>query len=1117
MNFEATFAPNLDPNAGLTYNSRTPAFSKSSATVPTVWSDTATKIIMDKYFRRAEVPHSTVKIAEEGVPEWLQRSIPSPATTFGGETDARQVFHRLAGCWTYWGWISGMFGNEENDAKAYYADMYSMLANQVGAPNSPQWFNTGLYWAYGIKGPAQGHYYVDHKTGELLKSEDAYSRPAPHACFIQSISDNLVNEGGIFDFITREARIFKFGAGSGANFSALRGTGEKLSGGGTSSGLMSFLRIGDRAAGAIKSGGTTRRAAKMVTLDLDHPDIEEFVMWKVREEGKVADLVAGSQLRSKHLNAILTAAHDKTVAEADRFNPAKNTGLKTALREAKKSSIPGGSVAQVLALAQQGIMSIDVPTFDTGWQSEAYESVSGQNSNNSVRAPDDYMNRVEKNADWNLTARTNGEVVKTIKATDLWDKIALAAWQCADPGIQYDTTYNDWHTCPEDGRINATNPCSEYAFLDDTACNLASINLVKFLLPDGKFDVDKFIKACRLWTTTLEISVTMSQLPAKIVAQRTFDYRTLGLGYANIGTLLMRMGLPYDSHEGRNRTAAITAIMHGVANLTSAKMAGELGPFKRYDANKEHMMRVMRNHHRAAYGKTSDYEQLSIKPVVYQPNSENDYLWTTARNIWDSVLEVGSITGFRNAQTTVIAPTGTIGLVMDCDTTGIEPDFSLMKYKSLAGGGSLKIVNQSVPVALRTLGYSEEKITAIETYALGTGKFNEEDKSLYLSKNITLEQVNALEESVAHTISLDMALAILKIKASDIGDKTIIENISDRVWGTMMVEGAPDLKEEHVAIFDCANKCGHKGTRYISAKGHIDMMAAAQPFLSGSISKTVNLPNSATIDEMKEAYMYSWKVGVKAVALYRDGSKLSQPLSSTFDVDIEEIADLPTAAKALAVAEVMLRMGQKRKLPSKRQGYTQKIAIGGHEMYLRTGVYEDGTLGEIFLDMAKEGSAFRALMNNFAIAISTGLQYGVPLEVFIEKFVNTKFEPNGPVVEHDNIKMATSLLDVIFRDLAINYLGRNDLANIPPVTEVSATDVSIGRTLVQSPKSVNVLVHTNGKISSNVLATQGYNDSEVSKLKGYTGDMCTHCNSFKMIRNGTCTKCDECGETSGCS
>ena len=1121
MNIEATFAPNLDPHAGLDYAARQVGYGdkKKTITVSTSWSDTASSILESKYFRRAQVPSQTVRIAEENLPEWLQRSVPAEGATFGTETDARQVFHRLAGCWTYWGWVSGMF-TDEAAAKAYYADMLAILANQIGAPNSPQWFNTGLFWAYGITGPAQGHYYVDHKSGELLKSPDAYSRPAPHACFINGIADNLIGEAGIMDSLTREALIFKFGAGSGMNFSSLRGTGEKLSGGGTSSGLMSFLKVFDRAAGAIKSGGTTRRAAKMVVLNVDHPDIEEFVTWKSREEGKVADLVAGSMIRELRLNAILRAAHDPAVAEADRFDVSKNAGLKAAIKDAKKSFIPGGAVGQVIALAQQGITSIEIPVFDTSWTSEAYESVSGQNSNNSVRVTDEFMHAVRENKEWNLKARTNGETVKTINAKNLWDKIALAAWLSADPGMQFDTTYNDWHTCPADGRINATNPCSEYAFLDDTACNLASINLVKFLLPSGKFDAVKFAEACRLWTLTLEISVTMSQLPAKTVAQRTFDYRTLGLGFANIGTLLMRMGLPYDSEEGRNRAAAITAIMHGVANLTSAEIAGEVGPFARYEANKEHMLRVMRNHRRAAFGHADGYESVSIKPVVYQPNESNQYLWDLARTTWDDVLLRGGQNGFRNAQVTVVAPTGTIGLVMDCDTTGIEPDFSLMKYKTLAGGGSLKIINQSVPQALQNLGYSAQQITDIVTYAQGTGKFTPEITAELNALGVSQEKIDLIESTVGFTINLNMAASQQQV---DLGALSMsaerIEQISDIVWGTMMIEGAPGIKAEHLAVFDCANKCGFKGTRFISAKGHIDMMAATQPFLSGSISKTVNLPNSATIDEIAEAYSYSWSVGVKAVAVYRDGSKLSQPLSSNFDVDVEEISDMPLAAKAVAVAEGILRMGQKRKMPKRAGGYRQKFSIGGHDVFMHTGEYEDGTPGEIFLSMSKEGAAFRALMNSFAIAISMGLQYGVPLEAYVEAFVGTKFEPNGPVVGHDNVKMATSLLDAIFKDLAISYLGRNDLAQ-GPLREAydDPTETSQETSPIQGVRPLSVGAGLNGKTSTNgKTATVVYTASEFAKAKGYEGDPCRQCGEFKMVKNGTCTKCEACGETSGCS
>ncbi|MDX1781289.1 MAG: adenosylcobalamin-dependent ribonucleoside-diphosphate reductase, partial [Thalassovita sp.] len=689
--------------------------------VPARWSQVASDVIAQKYFRKAGVPSELKKVREKDVPEFLWRSVPaSQDVELGGETSSKQVFDRLAGAWAYWGWKGGYFSTEE-DARAYYDEMRFMLATQRAAPNSPQWFNTGLHWAYGIDGPGQGHHYVDYKTGKLVKSKSSYEHPQPHACFIQSVSDDLVNEGGIMDLWVREARLFKYGSGTGTNFSSLRAEGEALSGGGKSSGLMGFLKIGDRAAGAIKSGGTTRRAAKMVICDVDHPDIEEFINWKVKEEQKVASIVAGSKIHEEKLNAIFGAIREWDGSGEDAVDPNKNPALKTAIRGAKKVSIPETYIKRVLDYARQGYGSIEFPTYDTDWDSEAYASVSGQNSNNSVRVTDAFLKAVENDGDWELLRRTDGAVAKTIKARDLWEDIGHAAWACADPGIQFHDTVNAWHTCPEDGPIRGSNPCSEYMFLDDTACNLASMNLLTFF-KDGEFQAEDYIHATRLWTVTLEISVTMAQFPSKEIAQLSYDFRTLGLGYANIGGLLMNMGLGYDSDEGRAMGAALTAIMTGVAYATSAEMAGELGTFAGYERNADHMLRVIRNHRNAAYGASEGYEGLEVKPVPLDlKNVPDRRLAQLAMDAWDDALELGEKNGYRNAQVSVIAPTGTIGLVMDCDTTVIEPDFALVKFKKLAGGGYFKIINRSVPAALEKLGYSSSQIEEIIAYAVGHG------------------------------------------------------------------------------------------------------------------------------------------------------------------------------------------------------------------------------------------------------------------------------------------------------------------------------------------------------------------------------------------------------------
>ena len=1576
MKFRRLYSAPSDPYAGLNFEPRTSKivnpdgsviFEAKDVMVPEGWSQVAVDVLAQKYCRKAGVPTAVSRVAEGDVPEWLWRSEAASDATFEAERDSRQVFNRLAGCWTYWGWKYGYFDTED-DARIYFDEMAAMLARQVGAPNSPQWFNTGLHWAYGISGPAQGHYFVDPRTNEAVKSADAFSHPQVSACFILGIEDDLVNEGGIFDGLVREARIFKGGSGSGANFSKIRGAGEKLTGGGTSSGLMSFLKVFDRAAGAIKSGGTTRRAAKMVVLNADHPDIEEFVTWKVREERKVADLVIGSRILQEELNAILAAAHDTRIPESARTDLALNSHLRDAVRKAINRGVPSGATQQALDYAKQGYTALQIDQYDTGWDSEAYATVSGQNSNNSVRLANSFFDVLDRDGDWELTSRTKGTTVKTIKANQLWEEIGLAAWQCADPGLQYDDTIQEWHTCSNDERINATNPCSEYVFIDDTACfaqdtristpdglrsvlelhqmqmrgqkilvttdihsehddrrltahrpavvtmvgekpvfkmtlkdgreiratgdhrfltedgtwkrldqlvvgvdrlqiresgnhvtfnadstdvkrwqmlgwltgdgvfnkdtvalvfgpkeqqtayemteqlnglkvaaaavaggppmdirmnsvgvqkngvmqttsshtalinhlenrygfkqgtatskdvpeaihrvpedlkvaylqglfsadgcirndhratesdvmlasssptllrsvqlllsdlgmtsriawthptgrknpqgqlhlynqqarkflslvgfpcspeknekanailksgfnahkknprspkvasivpdgletvyditepvthsviaegmvahncNLASMNLVKFETPQGGFDAAKFTEASRIWTTTLEISVTMGQMPSKAIAVKNHGYRTLGLGYANLGTLLMRMGLPYDSEEGYGWCAAINALMTGAAYRASAEMAQQQGAFARYQNNREPMLRVIRNHRNAAYdGTLGDYEGLSVKPVTYAPTLFTQETWALARKMWDDALAIGEVSGFRNAQTVVIAPTGTIGLVMDCDTTGIEPDFALVKFKKLAGGGYFKIVNQSVDVALHRLGYPQDQIEAIEAYAKGSGTLLEAphiNRATLKAKGFDDEAIAKVESSLVGAFELPFVfnkfvlgeefckekLGLTDEQLNDWNFSMLrdglgftnqqIEEASAHICGRMTLEGAPYLHDEHLAVFDCATPCGKYGTRFIRPIAHIEMMAAAQPFVSGAISKTINLPATASIADVKHAYRYSWERMIKAVALYRDGSKLSQPLNASSDLMGDASVEgevVPTQAyqTPMQVAEkiVYRYIAKRRRMPERRSGYTQKAIIGGHKVYLRTGEYDNGQLGEIFIDMHKEGAAFRSLMNNFAIAVSLGLQHGVPLEEYVEAFTFTRFEPNGPVVGHQNIKMATSLLDYIFRELAVSYLGRYDLAHVQPSMEMDAMGVDseeeylaeeAGPTSVRpagvaeqfhpvsthlrpgtqqeptqssatmasplvapEPPSRGVVTTTGTATATATLSkTEAVN---AAKAKGYTGNACGECGQLTMVRNGACEKCDNCGSTSGCS
>ena len=1205
-------------------------FEMRDVEAPRSWSQTAVDVLAQKYLRKAGVPAATKRVTEKDVPAFIQRSMPDVAALaklpaeerYGPETSAKQVFHRLAGAWTYWGWKSGYFPSED-DAAAYFDEMQLMLAAQMGAPNSPQWFNTGLHWAYGIEGDGQGHYYVDAHSGALTESDSAYERPQPHACFIQSVEDTLVGDGGIMDLWRREALLFKYGSGSGTNFSSIRGADEVLSGGGKSSGLLSFLKVGDAAAGAVKSGGTTRRAAKMVVVDADHPDIEAFIRWKSVEEQKVAALVAGSRLLARHLPKILNACW--SVDAEDRCDPKANPHLRAAIVAARKAGLPDASIQRVIDFARQGVKQIHVDEYSLDWDSESYRTVSGQNANNTIRVTGAFLKAVAEDDDWDLVGRVNGATVKTLKARELWDLICETAWACADPGLQFHDTINAWHTCPESGSIRASNPCSEYMFLDDTACNLASINLAKFATNDG-FDVDGFEHACRLWTLTLEISVAMAQFPSAAIAQRSHDFRTLGLGFANLGGLVMNAGYAYDSAEARAVCGGVSALMSGAAYRASAEMAAVAGPFPAYEKNRNAMLRVLRNHRRAARedSRNDPFEDLPIAPTRFdKPSCPWPQLGERVETIWNEVYELGAINGFRNAQVTAIAPTGTIGLVMDCDTTGIEPDFALVKFKKLAGGGQFKIINRSVPAALKALGYAEDEIEDIVDYAVGRGSLenapgvNLEDLR---REGFSTRHINALEERLKtafditfafapHSLGEDFCRNVLGFDDAqmqrtgygvlrDLGfSDEEIHTANLYCCGAMTVEGAPHLKTEHLPVFDCAAPCGRIGSRSLSVDAHLQMMAAAQPFISGAISKTVNMPNSAGVTDCARTYMQAWRLGLKAIALYRDGSKLSQPLSSSLfsgeedddefeDTLADELAAASVPEKSKIVAEriverVIERTPGRRRLPDRRKGYIQKAIVGGHKVYLHTGEFDDGELGEVFIDMHKEGAAFRSLMNNFAIAVSLGLQYGVPLEEFVDAYVFTRFDPSGPVQGNDQIKHATSILDYIFRELAISYLGRSDLAHMDPsesavdaighgvagekIREDAARLISKG--FSRSTVTDNLVVLRGGDFDrlreDNTDAPEDVDEidpvesaddasdgaprapeieAQIAKLadavnqkappgsladpsgaqrqariKGYEGDACTNCGQFTLVRNGSCLRCDSCGASTGCS
>lgn len=1032
-------------------------FKMEGAEIPAAWSQLATDIVVSKYFRKAGL--------------YGDKNL--------GETSVRQVVTRLARTIRSAGEQLGGYFSTRKDADTFEAELTYMLVNQYGAFNSPVWFNCGLYHEYRIEGSG-GNWVYSESEDKIVETPNAYAHPQCSACFIQAVDDDLM---AIYELVKNEARLFKYGSGTGSNFSAIRGKQERLSGGGTSSGLMSFLEVLDRAAGATKSGGTTRRAAKMVCLDMDHPEIVDFINWKVREEKKAKALIAGG--------------------------------------------------------------------YESDFNGEAYRTVSGQNSNNSIRVTDDFMRAALSNGKWQTRARTTGDVVDTFDAAALWRNVAESAWTCADPGVQYDSTINRWHTCPNSGRINASNPCSEYMFLDDSACNLSSLNLTKFLDSSGQFDIEGYRHAIDIFFLAQEILVDFSSYPTKGIAQNSHDFRPLGLGYANLGTALMLLGIPYDSDAGRNVAASLTAILCGRAYAMSARIAKSKGPFPGFGTNREPMLRVMRMHQDAAYAIHRD--------------ACPEALWKAASEDWDEAVKLGTDHGYRNAQATVLAPTGTIGLLMDCDTTGIEPDFALVKFKKLAGGGYFKIVNGSVPNALRRLGYSEAQTAEIVAYVSGTNTLigaPHINRASLKTKGLTDEDLAKVEAAIPGVFDLNLAFAPwvlgresyerLGVDAQKMAkpgynllvhlgfSRAQIDQANEAIVGRMTIEGAPHLKEEHYPVFDCANRCGKTGRRYLAPMAHIRMMAAVQPFLSGAISKTVNLPNEASVDDVREIYEEGWKLGLKAVALYRDGCKASQPLSTSSEGS-EKATDKVEEEKSVAAAApppvsptaaASIRPdGARVRMPKKRRGFTQEAYVGGHKVFLRTGEYEDGTLGEIFIDMHKEGAAFRSLMNCFAMAVSVGLQYGVPLETFVEQFTFTRFEPHGVVAGHPNIKFATSIVDYIFRVLGVEYLQRYDFAQVKPAESPAVIDDPTGKSLespgarepgpqsepdqqqgTRAEQAVSV-----DRSSASISAVQPHTalDAQLDEMMG-DAPVCDSCGHI-TVRNGACYKCLNCGNSMGCS
>lgn len=1142
-------------------------FSQTDIEVPQAWSQMASDVLAQSCFRKSGVPQATTAVAEDAVPQSLWKRIATTSQTTG-ETSARQVFDRLAGAWAYWGWKSGYF-DAESDACAFRDELAYMLATQKCAPSSAQWRNTGLHWAYGIDGPAQGHSYVDPTSGQLTSSTSAYERPQIHDGFIQSVKNDA-----IMDVWTRAARIARQGAGTGANFSALRGAGEKQPEGGTAPGLMRALKIGDDADSAMG------HAQRLVIADIDHPDIEDFIDAAMIAEQKTAALAAGSRLAEKHLKAVLKACVNCSGSGGDCYDPQKNPALRRAVKDARQAMIPDAMILRVIDFARQGVREIDFRTYDTDWDGE-------HKANHSVRVTDTFLDAVHSDDDWSLSWRGNGRAAKTVKARTLWDKIAQSAWASCDPGIQFDTTINDWHTCPTGGEITASSPSGDYLFLDDTACTQATLNLAAWCNPDQSFDIAGFTHAVRLWTMALEISVQMAQFPTPEIAQHCHDYRTLGLSYSNLGALLMANGIAYDSHEGRSQAGAITALMTGTAYATSAEMAGASAPFAAYTANQDAMLKVIRNHRRAAHGETDGYEMLSITPVPLDTTASIDpALRSAACRAWDDALALGTTHGFRNAQATLIADTHASGLLMDTDTCGIEPERALVKFTPDGDGGYKKIINGCVPQALTSLGYDAAQIDAITAHAVGhgtlvgfTGRISHD---ALRDKGFGDDQIAALEHALeqafdirfvfnVYTLGADFCCNVLTLDTQALTapgfdmlvalgfSKADIDAANLYVCGAMTVEGAPHLKDVHLPVFDCASPCGRVSTRALNLESHIRMTAAVQPFVSGGIAKTLNLNDCARVADCEKAYHLSWTLGLKSVALSRDGATLSQPqdaqaLAFTDDADDEKpAAPAPQTVVTERIVERVIekvRTSERERLPHRRKSYTQKAIVGGHKVYLHTGEYEDGRLGEIFIDMHKEGASFRSLMNNFAIAISVGLQYGVPLEEFVDAFTFTRFEPAGAVIGNDSIQNATSVLDYIFRELGVSYLGRKDLAQVVPSDEDlgaasadAAPDAVIQKvastgylrrsmTLVKggaAPKMLSQEDHEElrptgtgndndaldlSQVRASVEASMIVQAPTQPKRKSFEGDGCANCGNFTLVQNGAQMICTTCGTTS---
>lgn len=1216
MIFQRRFTTlNIDPYSGISWSNRTASKTAGGAVVvaPVDWSQTAVDIIAGKYMRKAGVPSHVqpdLSTGNNGLPDFLIPKKPAPGSTLGAESDARQVFDRMAGFWTYWGWKLGYFGPtqipydqwtkkdyrdaipgspEWNDAFgsafAFYDEIRFMLAHQMAAPASPQWFNAGLSWAYGITGDDCGQWCIQFdqlRPGSLEGSEwhrhpagwgveparDPYQRPALSACFIQGVEDNLVESRGILDLMRREALVFKFGGGSGSNWSNVRGKGEPLSGGGVSSGLLSFLKAPDQSAGAIQSGGTTRRAARMLTLDDDHPELLEYIGWKASEEKKVAAIAAGAEVVRREVEMVYRAASDYQNSPNDDQNPTTIQAAKRLKRlkgQAVRMGVPKPILDAAEIAARAGARCPDVPQMDAGFEGVAYNTVQGQNANNSVRTSNKFMERatageitlsgVDRTPNWNLYGRVekrkaqaerrdHPKPTKTVNASETLDAMAYAAWECGCPGWHFDTTFNEWWTCPQSARINATNPCSEYAAADDTACNLGSLNLLAFVRANAAFDVKAFQHAVEIWTTVLDITVTAAAYPSKEIADGSRKYRTLGLGYTNLGAFLMRRGIAYDSNEGRAWAGYLTALMHYTAGIRSARLACELAPFPEYAKNEADVKRVMRNHanYGSRTGNATKYEGLTFKPepLHHRPGkvAVSEEVRDAVYNAAEALVMFSDRHGLRNAQLTLLAPNGTIGLVLDCDTTGVEPDFALVKWKKLAGGGFFKIVNQSIPCALKALGYTAEDAEQIRLWTVGTGSLPGHVRDSLKSRGVPDTVVDKVNDAVKGAMKITDCFTPFVIGEEEFRrvaadtrkggvayldalgiDRAAVREVSHTVCGHGTVEGCPVLKPEHLAVFDCANKCGKDGTRWLSVESHLDMMASVQPVLSGAISKTVNFPADAIPHDFRAAAVYAWKCGLKAMAGFRDGSKMAQPLNT--DSDSDDMQDAETL-ESVSPKPVAMVKSQRRHMPNRVKGgdrvkFVIQSSAGKSKFYLRCGEYPDGQLGEIFIDCAKEGAALRGIMSGFAMAVSIGLQHSVPLEEYVEALTFTKFEPNGPILGHERLKRCDSIIDAIFRELAITYLKRDDLAHVQPEPSYENAQKEILAAAVAAASIPAALIGQPGP--GTYAAVKVATDAVEAREKGYTGNRCRNprCRAFTLVRAGACEKCDTCGDQSGCA